>query len=203
MPRAMDERLELNTRTDIKRADAFRAVELVARYGQEIDTQLSSLRGDFSHRLGGIGVEDDSMLASDTTDIRDGLSGANFVIGVHHGNQDRGRRHRALHIVGVDSAEGIHRQVRDLSPNPFQKPAGIDDRGVLDLRRDDMGVCIRLGEEDSFQCVIVRFASTAREDNLAGFTPQEVGDLRPRRLNGFPRGLPRPVIARRIAERRK
>ena len=46
MPRAMDERLELNTRTDIESADAFRAIEFVARYGQEIDTKLSNVRGD-------------------------------------------------------------------------------------------------------------------------------------------------------------
>jgi len=46
MARAMDQRLELNTRADIERSDTFRTVEFVARYGQEIDTKLSNVRGD-------------------------------------------------------------------------------------------------------------------------------------------------------------
>ena len=58
------------------------------------------------------------------------------------------------------------------------------------------------GEEDSLQRVVVRFASTTGEDNLAGFAAQEAGNLCPRLLNGFPRRLPRPVITRRIPERR-
>jgi hypothetical protein len=44
--------------------------------------------------------------------------------------------------------------------------------------------------------------ATTCEDNLAGVASEESSHLRPRLLNGFPCGLPRPVIARRIAERR-
>ena len=49
---------------------------------------------------------------------------------MHHGNQDRVRRDRAPHIIGIDigidAAERIDRHVRDLRPEPFQKSAWAD-----------------------------------------------------------------------------
>jgi len=49
MSGAMDQRRELNTRSNVECADAFRAIEFVARHRQEIDTQLSHLGRDLSH----------------------------------------------------------------------------------------------------------------------------------------------------------
>jgi hypothetical protein len=85
----MDERLDLNTRTNIERADAFWAVEFVARHGQEIDTEFSHLRRDLSHGLGRIGMEKNSVLPRNPADLCNWLNGPDFVVGVHHGNQDR------------------------------------------------------------------------------------------------------------------
>src|SRR5689334_14667577 len=48
MSTTMNQRLQLNTRTNIERADAFGAVELVAYDGQEINTQLLHVRRDLS-----------------------------------------------------------------------------------------------------------------------------------------------------------
>jgi hypothetical protein len=56
------------------------------------------------------------------------LDGANFVVGVHHRNEDRVRRHRATHVIWIYAAQAIDRQVGDLRPEPFQEPAGVKDR---------------------------------------------------------------------------
>jgi len=78
------------------------------------------------------------------------LYGPDFVVGVHHGNQDRVRRHGASHIIRVDTTESIYLQASNFRSQAFQKSARADDCRVLDLRRDDVRALRSPGEEDSF-----------------------------------------------------
>jgi len=95
-------------------------------------------------------MEKDTVLLSNPADHRNWLYGPDFVVGVHYGNQNRGRRHGAPHIIRVDVTEPIYRQVSDLGPEPLQKPARAEDRRMLDLRRDNVRTFHLPGEEDSF-----------------------------------------------------
>jgi len=92
-------------------------------------------------------MEEDSVLPRNPADVRNGLYGPDLVVGVHHGNQDRVRRDRAPHIIGVDAAERIDRHIGDLRPEPFQKSAWADDGRVLDLGGDDVRVLDSCGEK--------------------------------------------------------
>lgn len=74
MPRAVGAGLQLSALADTERADAFRAVEFVARRGLGIDAQLSDPSWKFAPGQGGIGMESDSVFARDTTDLRKGLN---------------------------------------------------------------------------------------------------------------------------------
>ena len=64
-----------------------------------------------------------------------GLIDANFVVGVHDGDQDGGRPDGLAHILGIDAAVLLHRQVGDFKAVLFQALAGVQHGLVLDSLR--------------------------------------------------------------------
>ena len=71
----------------VEHADALGAVEFVAGEGQHVDVLLLDVDGQMSRRLHGVGVEQDALLPADRADLRNGLDGADLVVGVHDGDQ--------------------------------------------------------------------------------------------------------------------
>src|SRR4051812_12525875 len=131
MTGAVDQRLKLEASPDVQRADALWGIELMTGDRQHIDTELVHLGRDFSDRLGRIGVKTDPVLPSDRADFRDRLYGADFVVGMHDADQQRLRSNGAPHVLWIDQACPVHRNVGDRSAEPFEKPTGRKNGGVL------------------------------------------------------------------------
>jgi hypothetical protein len=58
-----------------------------------------------------------------------------------------------------------------------------------------------IGEEHTFERMIIGFAASAREDDLPWLAAQKSSYLRSCGFNSQPGRLPGPVVARRVAER--
>src|SRR5581483_11330096 len=146
-------------------------------------------------------MKENAAFTSNTGNIRNWLNCADLVVGVHRGYQNGFRGNRAPHIVGIDTTESIHRQVRRSGAEPLKEPARIDDSRMFHLRRDEVRLGFRFGEEHALQHVIVGFASPAGKDNLVWLARDQPGDLRACILNGTFCWFASPVFTGRIAER--
>ena len=72
--------------------------------------------GDLADGLDGVGVEEDALLVADFADLADGLDDADFVVGVHDGDEDglvgAFGDDGAAEVVKVDEAVGRRRAGR-------------------------------------------------------------------------------------------
>ena len=102
---------------DVERADTLGPVELVAGEREDVDVVGLHVDGDLADGLDGVGVEEDALLVADLADLADGLDDADFVVGVHDGDQDGLLRafgdDGAAEVVEVDEAVGLDGQVGD------------------------------------------------------------------------------------------
>jgi len=86
---AMAEKLaEAGAAFDEQSADAFGRVELVAGDRKKIELQGFDVDGNFSSGLHGVGVEVDVGFGGDAPNLGERLDGAEFVVGMHHGNEN-------------------------------------------------------------------------------------------------------------------
>lgn len=173
----MDQRLEGHAASDIEGADALGGVELVPRDRQEVDPELVDPGPDLADRLSGVGVDKNPSFVSDRGDGSDGLDCADLVVREHDAHQDRPGRDCPANILGVDQAGSIDRNDGHPSTEPLQEPKGLEDRGVLDSRRDDVVAAFPKGEEDPLEGEVVGLAPAAREDDLIGTAAEEFGNL--------------------------
>ena len=60
--------------------------------------------GIFAHGLHRVHMEEHVVLLCDLADLLDRLDHADFVVGVHDGDEDRFRRDRPREIVEIDQA---------------------------------------------------------------------------------------------------
>src|SRR5439155_26121410 len=88
MAGAVNQWLQLDTASDIERANTFRGVELVASDREQIDAELVDLGRDLSNRLRCVRMKADPMLPRDRADFLDRLDRADLVVGVHDADQD-------------------------------------------------------------------------------------------------------------------
>ena len=72
----------------------------------------------------------------------------------------------AAKVVGIDPARPVNGQVGNLRAQPFEEPAGFDDRGVLDPRGDDVVALVAQREERALEGKVVGFAAAAGEEDL-------------------------------------
>ena len=99
--------------SDVERTNTFRRIEFVASNREQIDAEFVDLCRDLSDRLRCVGVKTDAMLTRNRADFLDRLDGADLVVRVHDADQDRLRRDGAAHILRIDPARPVHRQVSD------------------------------------------------------------------------------------------
>src|SRR5678816_2083844 len=111
MTASVNQRLQSSVASYVESADAFRCIELVSNDGQQIDTKLIDVYRNFAEGLRRVRVKADAMLPGNRANLRNWLNRADFVVGVHDGNQDRAWSNRATNIVGIDTAEAVDRQI--------------------------------------------------------------------------------------------
>src|SRR5205823_2749163 len=111
------------------------------------------------------GKENPSLLGN-LADFRDGIDDANFVVGIHDGDQDRGRLDSRFQIVQADPPVLLHRQIGDLETMLFEVLAGIKHGFVLDGLRDDVVALLAEHFRDALDHQIVRLGRAAGKNNL-------------------------------------
>ena len=117
--------------------DAFGGVELVPRHREKIHLQFLHVHGDLAHALGRVGVKGHSRLPGQGADLRDGLQGAGFVVGVHDADQDGVRGQGPAHVIRVHPAGAVHGQDGKAKPLGLEIPAGGQHRRMLRGTGDD------------------------------------------------------------------
>ncbi len=114
-----------------------------------------------------------------------GLDHADFVVGVHDGDQDRFRRDGAAQVVEIDAAVLVHGQVGDFVAVLFQALAGVEHGLVLGHLRDDVVALLAVHLRDALDRQVVRFGGAAGEDDLLRRGVDQAGDLRARVFHRF------------------
>jgi len=166
MMAAVEKLLQTRAAANVKCADAFGAVEFVRGNGKKIDAESFYVERNFSGGLYGVGVEINVTLRGEFSDLRERLHGAEFVVGVHDGDERGVRAKRFFDLIHGDDAAGIYREVGDSNAVFFESLAGVEDGFVFDVGGDDVFGGAESGANDSEDGVIVGFGAAAREDNF-------------------------------------
>ena len=87
---------------NVESADAFWAIEFVSGEGEQVDSKVVHIHRDFSCGLHGVGVEIEVPLIGDAADFFERLNGAQFIVGVHDGDQHCFWAYSLLQFVEID-----------------------------------------------------------------------------------------------------
>ena len=91
----------------------------------------------------------------DAADFFQRLDRADFIVRVHHGEQNRFRPQRAAHAGGVHDSRAVDWQECDFNATLRQRLAWIQRRAMLDLRGDDVLAFAGRGAGHTENCEIV------------------------------------------------
>ena len=171
----------------------------MAGNGKQIDPELVDSSRYLTDRLCGIGVERYAVLSRDACALFDRLNRTGLVVRVHHANENGVTGDDATDIIGIDEAGVVDRQVGDTRSLPLQKLAWDQDRGVLNLCRDDVCGSIAPCKERPLEGEVVCFAATTGEDDFLGAARQEACHAFAARFHHPLCRRPGPVRARWIA----
>ena len=98
---SMNEGTDLHTLADVEKSDALRAVQLVSAGAEHVDVILVYIDRQLAVCLHGIGVEQNSMLLCDLSDLFDRLNRSDLIVCKHHRNKDRIRADRSFQLVDL------------------------------------------------------------------------------------------------------
>ena len=118
----------------------------------EVDVVGEDVDGDLAYGLDGVGVEEDALLVAELADLADGLDDADFVVGVHDGDEDglvgAFGDDGALEVFDVDEAVGHDGQIGDAVAGLLEALAGVEDGLVLGDLGDDVvaALAVHLGD---------------------------------------------------------
>ena len=140
-------------------------------------------------------------LRCDAADLVDRLERAEFVVGVHHGDQHGVRPQRAADIVRVHNAIAADRHAGDFDASPFERLAGVQHRMMLDGRGDDVAR-LRAGALSTHakNGGVIGLGAAAGEDDFARTRADQCGDRFARTLDGSARALAEGMDRVGIAE---
>ena len=142
-------------------------MELVAAEGQHVNVLLFYVDRHIADSLYGVGMEPNAMLFADFTNLRDGLDGADLVIGIHDGDKAGLIGDGGLELFRDDDAVFMDVEVRDLKALFFERCAGVQHRVVLKLACDDVVLALF---QHLVRCAlngpVVAFAAAACEVDL-------------------------------------
>src|SRR5881396_295910 len=180
---------------------ALPILNLVAADGQQVDVVLLHVDRNLAYRLNTVHGEEDAMLLGNLADFSDGVNYANFIVGVHDGDQNRRGLNRGLQIVQAHAAVALDRQIRNFKTVLFQVLAGIKHSLVLDGLGDDVVALFAEHFRDALDHQIVGLSRAAREDDFLWRGIDQRSDLLARGLHGLlARPAKRMVAAGSIAE---
>ena len=188
---AHDQRLQPHARlaAHVERADALRAVDLVAGDAHQVDLHRLDVERDLAGGLGRVGVEEGLLLAADLADLGERLDDADLVVHRHdrdhHGLVGDGRAQG----VEIDQAVLLHWQVGHLEALLLEMAAGVEHALVLGHGGDDVVLAVLVELGDAADREVVRLGGARGEDHFLLVGADQLGDLAARLLDallGFP-----------------
>jgi hypothetical protein len=167
---------------------------------QQVDPEGGDVHRDLAQGVHRVAVEQRPGLVGDLRHRGDVVQVPDLVVREHHRDQHRLVGDRRPELLEVVAAAAIHSEQAHLRPVlRAQEARHVEDRLVLDRRRDDVASPALLGEQHPHPGRVVGLGAAAREEEVAGLCADEGSDLRARIIDPT-RGLPtRPVDRRRVA----
>ena len=172
----------------------------MARNRQQVDPQVVDADRDLPHGLGAVGVDKHSSTVGNLDDLPDGLDGADFVVGVHYGHQNRLGRDGLLHLLGRYHAHTVDGKVSHRPSLAFQVAADLLHGRVLDGRSDDVVARVPVRPRHAPDRVVVGLGAVAGEDDLVVVAAKHPSKLPPCQLDAFPRRPAEGVAAGGVTE---
>ena len=137
---AVEELAQARAAADVEGADALWSVELVPGKREQVEFERVHIDRNFACGLYSVGVEVDVGFGRDLADFFEGLHGAEFIVGVHDGDQ------HGLGMLAQGVAQGleinlsvaIDREIGDRDSTFLKRLAGIEHGFVLDCGGDDV-----------------------------------------------------------------
>ncbi len=143
-----------------------------------------------------------SASRGDAADVSERLNGAEFVVGVHDGDEHGFRADGVAQVVEINEAVAVDREIRDGDTLFFESLTGVENGFVFNGGRDDV-----LGEwrpqaaaTDTEDGVIVGLGAAASEDNFLRASVHESGDLFASGFDGGAGALAESVDGGSVAE---
>ena len=164
---AVDQIGQAQTLAAVENADALLGMDLVSGQREHIDVLLFHVDLHIADGLDRIGVEQNAVLFADGADLRNGLNGADLVVGVHDGHQSGVLTDGILYLLGGNETVLVHRQVGDLKALFFQSGTGVQNGVMLEYGGDD--VLFALGRHQlggAFDGPVVRLGAAGGEVDL-------------------------------------
>src|SRR5256884_1561982 len=129
MPPTVDDGGELHAwiaAAHVQSADSLRPINLVRADGQQVDVVPLDVDRNLAHCLHAVHRKENPAFLGNLADFRDGVDHANFVIGVHDGDQNRRRLDGRFQILQADPSVALYREISHLKTVLFQILAGVE-----------------------------------------------------------------------------
>src|SRR6266851_2070894 len=180
---------------DVQSANALGPVNFVAAHGQQVDVVFLHIDGNLAHSLHAVHGEEDAVLLGKFADFRDRVNYANFVVGVHDGDQNRCGLNGRLQLLNVYAPVALDRQIGDFEAVLFEVLAGVQHGLVLDGLGDDVVALFAEHLRDALDHQVIGFGSAAGEDDFLGRGVDQRSNLLTRRFHGLFAGPAEGVVA--------
>src|SRR5262249_47109088 len=135
---AVDDWAELYTFAYGQGANTLRPIKLMTGKREQINVVLGDIHRRLGDALRGISVKKHPTLAAQLTDLGNRLQDADFIVGVHHADQDRLFGESQTELFQINQAVLLHRQIRHLQAAFLKMLATVEDSLVLSDNRDDV-----------------------------------------------------------------
>ena len=192
---------EDNPAPGIQCAHALGSVELVTRHREHIDVHRVYIDSNMPCRLHRVGVEQDACRMADCADLRDGLDGADFVVGKHDRNQTRIFADGVFDLLRGDKTVFMHVQQRHFEALFFQLRKRMQHRVMLKFGRNDVLFSFfRAEQRCRADCLVVCLAAAGGEGDFSGLRADARCDGGSCRLQALFCLLADGVQARRVSE---
>ena len=130
-----DEALQDEPPADIEGAYPLGTTQLMSADRKEIHPQRFDAGDDLSGRLGGVGMEEDSVLMAAAGNLLKGLDGSDFVIGVHDAGEHGIGANCGCNRIGIDHPLGVAPDDREFVAQVVPRTGPFPSRPGARLRR--------------------------------------------------------------------
>ena len=163
---AMKLRLKRSSGANVQRANALGSVNFVRGDGKQIHSETVHVERHLPRRLHRVTMEVNVSLGGDSANFLNRLNGAEFVVRMHHADQNCLRPQRAANVLGIHDTAAADRNVGDFDSLLFKRLRGIQHRVMLNRRRNYMLARLIRSHYRAKQREVVSFGASAREHNF-------------------------------------